>query len=131
MNAAPQPVEPVSPEEDYILGGSDAPVVEDPIPVSIRPQPVRIQPIPQPEPERRGWGGLLGRKKPKEELRAEPTAPLQQRQVLQPRASAQPMTRSQPEPQRAAPQSGAQDLFGDQKQDEQFEIPAFLRRQMN
>jgi cell division protein FtsZ len=122
--------EPMSPDEDYILGGADAPVVDDPIPVSIRPQPVRMQPAPQPEPERRGWG-LLGRKKPKEEVRAEPVAPLQQRQVVQPRANAQPLARPQPDPQRTAPQNGAQDLFGDQKQDEQFEIPAFLRRQMN
>jgi hypothetical protein len=51
--------------------------------------------------------------------------------VVQPRANAQPIARTQPEPQRAVPQNGAQDLFGDQKQDEQFEIPAFLRRQMN
>jgi cell division protein FtsZ len=135
MKAAPQPAammaEPVSPEEDYILGGNDAPVVDDPIPVSIRPQPIRMQPAPQPEPERRTWGGLLGRKKPKEDMRMEPVAPLQQRQVVQPRASAQAMTRPQPEQQRAAAQTGAQDLFGDQKQDEQFEIPAFLRRQMN
>ncbi len=122
--------EPVSPDEDYILGGADAPIVDDPIPCSIRPQPVRMQPAPQPEPERRGWG-LLGRRKPKEEPRAEPVAQLQQRQVVQPRANAQPLARPQAEPQRAAPQNGAQDLFGDQKQDEQFEIPAFLRRQMN
>ena len=110
MSAASQAAfaaEPLSPEEDYILGGNDAPVVDDPIPVSIRPQPVRMQPIPQPEPERRGWGGLLGRKKPKEELRAEPVAPFQQRQVVQPRASAQPIARPQSEPQRAAPQNGA------------------------
>jgi len=132
MKATPQHMaaaaEPVSPEEDYILGGADAPVVDDPIPVSIRPQPVRMQPAPQPEPERRGWG-LFGRKK--EEPRAEPVTQLQQRQVVQPRAAAQPLARPQPEQQRAQPQNGAQDLFGDQKQDEQFEIPAFLRRQMN
>ena len=130
MKATPQQMaaEPVSPEEDYILGGADAPVVDDPIPVSIRPQPVRMQPAPQPEPERRGWG-LFGRKK--EEPRAEPVTQLQQRQVVQPRAAAQPLARPQPEQQRAQPQNGAQDLFGDQKQDEQFEIPAFLRRQMN
>jgi len=130
MKATPQQMaaEPVSPEEDYILGGADAPVVDDPIPVSIRPQPVRMQPAPQPEPERRGWG-LFGRKK--EEPRAEPVTQLQQRQVVQPRAAAQPLARPQPEQQRAQPQNGAQDRFGDQKQDEQFEIPAFLRRQMN
>jgi cell division protein FtsZ len=134
MRAVPQQMaaaEPVSLEEDYVLGGDDAPVVDDPIPVSIRPQPpVRMQPAPQPEPERRGWG-LLGRKKPKEEVRAEPVTQLQQRQVVQPRANAQPIARPQAEQQRAQPQNGAQDLFGDQKQDEQFEIPAFLRRQMN
>jgi cell division protein FtsZ len=134
MKAAPQPVmaEAPSADEEYILGGADAPVVDDPIPVSIRPQqPVRMQPAPAPEPERRGWGGLLGRKKPREEMRAEPMAQLQQRQVVQPRASAQPLARPQAEASRAPAQTGAQDLFGDQKQDEQFEIPAFLRRQMN
>ncbi len=56
-------------------------------------------------------GELLGRKKPREEMRTEPVAPLPQRQAVQPRASAQPLTRPQPKTQRTAPQNGAQDLF--------------------
>ena len=73
--------------------------------------------------------GLFGRKK-KDEPRMEP---VQQRQPA--RATAQPMA---PRPQAPAqtdaprpPQNLADDLFPDHKRDEQFEIPAFLRRQSN
>jgi len=123
----------LSPEEDYILGGADAPeVVEEPIPVAIRPQPVRSQPEPQPEPERRGWG-FLGRKKVKDEPRFEPAAAVT-RVAPQPRANAQPLVRPAEQP-RSAPQQqqqgSADDLFPDHKRDDQFEIPAFLRRQTN
>ena len=141
MQAAPAAPEPVSPDEDYILGGADAPeVVEEPIPVAIRPQhaaqPMRMQPEPQAEPERRGWG-FLGRKKAvvKDEPRYEPAAPVT-RVAPAPRASAQPLTRAAEQP-RPAPQhqqqqhGGADDLFPDHKRDDQFEIPAFLRRQTN
>jgi cell division protein FtsZ len=139
MNAraamTPEPVS--SPEEDYILGGIDAPeVLDEPIPVSVRPQPTRMQPEPQPEPERRGWG-FLGRKKPREDMRVEPApvpaAPVQQRPVAQqPRANAQPLARPQAEaPKAAQQQAAADDLFPDHKRDDQFEIPAFLRRQTN
>jgi cell division protein FtsZ len=133
MNArvAALPETPVSPEEDYILGGADAPqIVEEPIPVAIRPQP-QVRPAPQPEPQRRGWG-LFGAKKVQEERRVEPEPAPIPRATLAPRASAQVMTRPAPvaaEPQRPA-QSG-DDLFPDHKRDEQFEIPAFLRRQTN
>ena len=44
------------------------------------------------------------------------------------RATAEPLGRSTPAA--PAPQSNADDLFGDQKKDD-FEIPAFLRRQSN
>jgi cell division protein FtsZ len=132
MNAAPIESAPVSPAEDYILGGADAPqIIEDePLPAVVRPhQPVRIQqPAPQPEPERRGW---FLRKKPKEDLRVEPAPAPVQRAAIPPRASAQVMTRS---PSPAEPLRQAQtgdDLFPDHKRDEQFEIPAFLRRQSN
>ncbi len=142
MQAASVMPEPVSPEEDYILGGADAPeVTEEPIPVAIRPQhlaqpqPMRMQPEPQPEPERRGWG-FLGRKKAvvKDEPRYEPAAPVT-RVAPAPRANAQPLTRAVEQP-RSAPQQqqqqgGADDLFPDHKRDDQFEIPAFLRRQTN
>jgi cell division protein FtsZ len=129
MSAAP-----VSPQEDYILGGAETPeIVDEPIPVAIRPlpqQPGRAQAEPQPEPERRGWG-FLGRKKPRDEMRVEPAPPPVQRMAPQPRASAQPLQRPQ-DPQRPAPQQqAADDLFPDHKRDDQFEIPAFLRRQTN
>jgi hypothetical protein len=46
-----------------------------------------------------------------------------------PRATAQPMP---PLPQASdAARNSADDLFPDHKRDEQFEIPAFLRRQSN
>jgi cell division protein FtsZ len=132
MGAVPSP-EP-SPAETYILGTEEAPVLEEepPIPVSIRPLQ-RPQAPPQPEPERSRWG-LFGRKKVgKDEPRFEPAAAVT-RVAPQPRANAQVITRvqpqAQPEPQRQQA-AGADDLFPDHKRDEQFEIPAFLRRQQN
>ncbi|HEX4293771.1 MAG TPA: cell division protein FtsZ [Rhizomicrobium sp.] len=128
MNAAQAPV---SADEDYILGGAEAPeIVDEPIPVSIRPLQ-HAQIAPQPEPERRGWG-FLGRKKPREDMRVEPAAPIQ-RQAVPPRASSQVMTRTTPaaEPAKQATPNSADDLFPDHKRDDQFEIPAFLRRQTN
>jgi cell division protein FtsZ len=127
-----------TPVEAMILGGAEAPQVtrigEDdipPIPASIRPirEPMR----PAPEPERRSWG-LFGRhKKPKEEPRVEPaTAP--RPTMSAPRATSQVISRAAPaDPTRAAQPQAAKpdDLFPDQKRDEQFEIPAFLRRQQN
>jgi cell division protein FtsZ len=127
MSATP-PMAPVSPAETYILGGEETPqIAEEPIPVAVRPQAAR--PAPPPEPERRSW--FLGRKKPREEARVEPAAAPIQRAALPPRASAQVMTRApqSAEQQRAA--TDGNDLFPDHKRDEQFEIPAFLRRQSN
>jgi cell division protein FtsZ len=127
------PVPPVSPAETYILGGEEAPqLVEEeplPIPASIRPLQAS-RPQPAAEPERRGW--FLGRRKAKEEPRVEPAAPLQ-RPAPQPRASAQVMTRVATPAEAARPQTTAapDDLFPDHARDEQFEIPAFLRRQTN
>jgi cell division protein FtsZ len=123
-----------SPAEAMILGGEDAPAMDEmsaPMPIRTAPlqrtEPLRA-PAPQPEPERR-FLGLFGRKK-KDEPRMEP---MQQRPA--PRATAQPLVR-QPAPaetprQQPATQNGADDLFPDHKRDEQFEIPAFLRRQSN
>ena len=119
--------------EAMILGGADAPQViridEDdvpPMPASIRApsaqQPMRAEP----EPKRRSW--FLGRK-PKEEPRMEPVA--SPRPVAQ-RATSQVMNRAAApaDPSRAAGPK-PDDLFPDHKRDEQFEIPAFLRRQQN
>ncbi|MEI9888484.1 MAG: cell division protein FtsZ [Rhizomicrobium sp.] len=112
-----------------ILGGEDARVIEEvvPMPVVARPPAQRVEPLRppalQPEPERR-FMGLFGRKK-KDEPRLEP---VQQRAT--PRATAQPMARPAAEAPRPAA-SLADDLFPEHKRDEQFEIPAFLRRQSN
>jgi cell division protein FtsZ len=117
--------------EAMILGGNDAPALDalppeplpEPEPVPVAHRPMREEP--QPEPERRGWG--LFRKKPKEEPRLEP-APRAQAPRPAPRAMAQAEPpRPQPQPQTPP----GTDLFHDQKRDEQFEIPAFLRRQTN
>jgi cell division protein FtsZ len=136
LNAQLEP--PRSQVEEMILGEAEAPVIEDelpPIPASIRPTQ-SMRPVPQPEPEeaprRGGIGRFFGRgeKKP-EPQRVEPApAP---RAAAAPRATAQVMTRGTQEPPRTAqtPQSVADDLFPDHKKDDQFEIPAFLRRQTN
>jgi cell division protein FtsZ len=116
--------------ETYILGGDEAPMIEEelpPIPVSIRPQ--QVKQAPQPEPTRR-WG-LFGAKKPKEESRLEPAALPIQRNTVPPRANAQVMTRTSQPSEQQRQQTDANDLFPDHKRDEQFEIPAFLRRQSN
>jgi cell division protein FtsZ len=86
-----------------------------------RPDPVRV--VPQ---KKQGLFGLFGRPKAMVDLRQEP-APTP---VAQPRATSQVIARIQPEPARPAP-APADDLFPEHKKDEQFEIPAFLRRQTN
>jgi cell division protein FtsZ len=131
---AQMPVRASSQAEAMILGGEDTPVIgEDdipPMPAALASAPMqRIEPLrapqPQHEPERRLFG-LFGRKK-KDEPRMDPIPrPM-------PRATAQPMSRPQPI-QAEAPkpaQSVADDLFPEHNRDEQFEIPAFLRRQSN
>jgi cell division protein FtsZ len=126
-----------SPAEDYILGGSDAPEVAAqaepvaaryPATENYRPveqQPLAQQPVRRPEKKSSGWG-FFGRKKAAPDMRTEP-AP--EPRMAAPRATAQPMP---PMPQPVeAPRNNADDLFPDHKRDEQFEIPAFLRRQSN
>ena len=119
-----------SPVEAMILGGDEAPQVEEeivPVPTPVRavaasrPETLRA-PEPAPEPGR--FFGLFGRKK-KDEPRMEPvTRPT-------PRQAVQPTPRQAPPAESARPQNPADDLFPDHKRDEQFEIPAFLRRQTN
>ena len=125
----------MSEAEEIILGTNDMPemVEEEPAPArsiqSIRQQ--LPQRLPDPEPERRGWFGI-GRRKAKadEPLRSEPV--MSPRPAAPARAQAQIIAQhpraAQPQPP-AGPQSD--DLFGDHKGDEQFEIPAFLRRQQS
>jgi len=128
-----------TPTESMILGDTELPPAElpasepEPLTVATRPMREEIVPVRQPEPERKGWG--LFRKKVKEEPRVEPAprAPVQHatRQAVQPRAMAQAEP-PRPPAQAAAPGAReASDLFADQKRDDQFEIPAFLRRQTN
>jgi cell division protein FtsZ len=123
-----------SPAEEMILGGDDAPMVEEgmrqmtPAEALMARATPREPMRPAPEPEKKKLFGLFGRKK--DEPRIEPI-----QRATAPRATAQPMARpQQPQadaPRPAAPQNLADDLFPDQKRDEQFEIPAFLRRQSN
>jgi cell division protein FtsZ len=137
MGAAPVARHAVTETEAAILGeDEDTRSMEEKYPVT-----VTVRPIPQPrpdlsaplraEPEERRLFGFLGRKKPREEVRVEPA----QRSLVAPRANAQVVQRQQPvetpRQQTAAPASQPEDLFPDHKRDEQFEIPAFLRRQTN
>jgi len=131
-----------SPAEAYILGGEDAPEVAleaEPAPVkypaSETYRPLEQQPLARaPQQKKAGWG-FFGRKKAESDMRAEPApeprmAPAAERAPLaQPRATAQTMPPLQAPAD--APKSNADDLFPDHKRDEQFEIPAFLRRQSN
>jgi cell division protein FtsZ len=131
--------EKLNPADDYILGGSDAPEISpEPMPTAARYaatesyRPLEQQPLAHRAPEKKssGWG-FFGRKKSAPDLRVEPAqeprAATAERSA--PRASAQPLP-PMPQPQEA-PRNNADDLFPDHKRDEQFEIPAFLRRQSN
>ena len=118
-------VKPQAPAEPIVLGAAQFPVIEDDIPpmpaIVARPAPLRA-PEPEPAPKRR-FGFLGGRKeKAPEPARVEPAA----RQAQPQRATAQVMAKPS-DPQRDV----AEDLFPDHKKDDQFEIPAFLRRQTN
>jgi cell division protein FtsZ len=121
----------------YVLGGADAPEVGEPVAVkypatesyrSVEQQPLAQNPRVAPQ-KKAGWG-FFGRKKPAPDLREprpEPRAAMTEKPA--PRATAQTMP---PMPQPAeAPRANGDDLFPDHKRDEQFEIPAFLRRQSN
>jgi cell division protein FtsZ len=138
MNAMPDEIraeaaverKPISPIEPLIFGGNDEPVeeveVEIPaIPAVARAQPMRESvPEPKPEPKRRRFFGGWSERKP--ELRTEPVASL--RPPTQSRATSQIMTRSQTEQRTTQP---AQPELPDLGSQEEFEIPAFLRRQTN
>ncbi len=108
---APMEVTAQSPVEDMIFGDETA-HEEDAVP--FEPIPLHPQPAAEPESQPRQKRGLFGWKARKSEPRVEP----------------------RPEPARvartAAPAANtAEDLFPDHEKDDQFEIPAFLRRQTN
>jgi len=133
LNAAP--AAPVARADDaYALGGKDAPAIEEPVqaaaaavryPATESYRPLDQQPLAaRPSVEKKAGWSLFGRRKaPISDMRAEPLA------VERPRATATPMQR----PQAAEPVTppAGEDLFPDHGSDEQFEIPAFLRRQSN
>jgi len=127
-----------SPAEDYILGGADAPQVPQTEVAAVRypavetRRPLEHQPMAAAhvEPPKKGWS-IFGRKKTAGDIRAEPMP--ETPRAPAPRATAQVMP-PQPAPQlqpQDLPRNNADDLFPDHKRDEQFEIPAFLRRQSN
>ena len=123
--------ETVSLGEPLVLGQSEEMgSAEDEAPgmEPVRPVPLRAERSePDAQPKRRF--GFLGRREKKPEPRMEPTAA---RAVQPQRASAQIIGRNATADQsRAQSQAPDEDLFSDHKKDDQFEIPAFLRRQTN
>ncbi|MBV9550426.1 MAG: cell division protein FtsZ [Alphaproteobacteria bacterium] len=112
--------------EEYILGGEDAPEV----PVEVRYPVIETvrttgeMPLAKPVEQKKGGWGLFGRKKaaPAPDLRAEP-AP------AYPKPQPQRSTNVQPLPAEKPAGGPSDDLFPEHGSDEQFEIPAFLRRQ--
>jgi len=103
------------------------PAVETRRPLEQQPLAHNIEP-----PEKKSGWSIFGRKKAASDVRAEPMPEVARAPM--PRATAQVMPQ-QPMPQQPLPQelprNNADDLFPDHKRDEQFEIPAFLRRQSN
>jgi cell division protein FtsZ len=130
-----------SPAEAYILGGEDAPEVRaeaapmTKYPVTESYRPLEQQPLaPRAEEKKAGWS-IFGRKKPASDMRAEPAPEPRAAQAPVQRATAQPVQQAaMPQPPMTptvSPGQNGDDLFPEHKRDEQFEIPAFLRRQSN
>ncbi|HEU0161808.1 MAG TPA: cell division protein FtsZ [Rhizomicrobium sp.] len=130
-----------SPAEAYILGGEDAPEVQaEPLPATAKyPATENYRPLEQqplatraPEPEKKGWS-IFGRRKAQPDMRAEPQPEPRMAPAAAPRATATVMPQPQMTPTVSpdGQRNPADDLFPDHKRDEQFEIPAFLRRQSN
>jgi len=128
-----------SPAEAYILGGEDAPeILAEPLtakyPATETYRPLTEQPLAAtkaPVEKKSGWG-FFGKKKAQPDMRAEPAVEPRQAPVA-PRATATVLPQPQMTPTVSpdAPRGNGDDLFPDHKRDEQFEIPAFLRRQSN
>jgi cell division protein FtsZ len=127
--------------EEYVLGSAEAPEIpveqmvkypatESRRPLDQQPMASRVAPV-----EKKGGWSIFGRRKAQPDMRAEPMPEVRapEPRMAQPRATAQVMQpQAQPQPQQQeAPRGNADDLFPDHKRDEQFEIPAFLRRQSN
>ena len=115
--------------EDYILGGSDAPEIPGHRSNASPPLcrhgdgalPAEMPLAQKAEAPKKASWGLFGRKKvASPDMRTEPSP---QRVASQPRVNVQPLA---PEKPASAP---TDDLFPEHGSEEQFEIPAFLRRQ--
>jgi len=109
------------------LGGQEAPIVSSasyPATETVRTtteMPLAPQNLKKAEAGKKSGWGFFGRKKTAHDLREEPRAAAQPTRAQTPR----PMPEEQPAP------PSSEDLFPEQSRDEQFEIPAFLRRQSN
>jgi cell division protein FtsZ len=122
--------------ETYILGGHDAPEVEPAQEFAASryaaTETVRTpaeMPLAHPAPEKKSGWGIFGRKKTVPDMRAEPQMAPRSESRAEPRLESRPAPRvvaARPAPE-PTPPSG-EDLFPDHARDEQFEIPAFLRR---
>jgi cell division protein FtsZ len=131
---APAPA--LRPEPVVAIEEPPAPAGESPVAAAPAPEPVRVHTLPSPpvrpaEPERRRRWGLFGGRHRQEPERAEPQ--MNSGRAAESRATVEVMPRNSAPQQRAtnAPQANADDLFPDFKKEDQFEIPAFLRRQTN
>ena len=133
---AQMPARAQTPIEAMILGDEESPQVDEdlvPVPTPVRAAAVpRTEPIRSPEPvaEPGRFFGLFGRKK-KDEPRMEPVSRPAQRPAAHTMARPPAAAPAEPPRPQQPPQNSAEDLFPDHKRDEQFEIPAFLRRQTN
>ncbi|HWY62513.1 MAG TPA: cell division protein FtsZ [Rhizomicrobium sp.] len=114
-----------TPSDAYMLGGSDAPEIPARQAAAhyYATETVRAasdMPLaPKPEAEKKAGWGFFGRRKTAHDLRQEPR-PAPRSQVQAP-----------PAPQSEVAVPSGEDLFPEQSRDDQFEIPAFLRRQSN
>ncbi|HEX9159621.1 MAG TPA: cell division protein FtsZ [Rhizomicrobium sp.] len=125
------------PEPVVAIEESGSVLAEPAVAATSVPEPVRVHTLPTPpmrpaeeRPRRFGLFGMRREKKPGP-IRAEPQ--MNAGQPAESRATVQVMARNAAPQQRATnvPQANAEDLFPDFKKEDQFEIPAFLRRQTN
>jgi cell division protein FtsZ len=148
----PPPKVQIQPDEPLVLGGADAPMIQEPVHHTVT---LRVEPAPAAAPKRRRFGLFGLRRTDREEYPVEPRLeapmPIVTRQSVasatptrpatsasaqasvQPATQAQaPTARAQAEPPRQqAPTPSPEDLFAGVSEDDRFEIPAFLRRQAN
>jgi cell division protein FtsZ len=125
-------------QPEPVVAIEEPPALPEPA-VAATSEPARVHTLPtppmRPEPQerRRGrWALFGGRRENRQEVeRAEPQ--MSAGRATESRATVEIMPRNAAPQQRAtnAPQANADDLFPDFKKEDQFEIPAFLRRQTN